>query len=89
MELKSNSHILIFYCLAPKRVFLLVRPSIRLGGLRDRTRCIAYKLKRPEQSEGRIEGCGTMSSISNQSNEKMPSQQAQSNFQIFIFLFYQ
>jgi hypothetical protein len=85
MEWKSNSPILIFFCLVPKRDLV----GAPFDKLRDRTRCIAYKLKRPEQSEGRTEGCGTMSSTSNQSNEKLPFQEEQGNFRIFIFLFYQ
>ncbi|MFN4951733.1 MAG: hypothetical protein ACK5F0_08950, partial [Flavobacteriales bacterium] len=43
----------------------------------------------PPARRRRSEGCGTTSSTSNQSKEKLPLKQEQGNFRIFIFLFYQ
>jgi len=47
MEWKSNSPILAFFFSFAKARFLLVRPSIRLGGLRDR-----YNLSNPANRNG-------------------------------------
>jgi hypothetical protein len=72
MELKSNSPILAFFFSFAKARFLLVRPSIRLGGLRDRTRCIANKLQRPSIRLGGLRDRYNLSNPANRNGAPVP-----------------